>query len=413
MPITLRYPYVRLGHSMLFLLTTLSVLTALFAQAPTASAQTDENARVVKGTVTNGTSDGGPVAGLTALLHRQTLEGTRIVETALDEDGQFRFDAVSFDPAALFGVTVEYQGAVYGRDIDLSDGSPPPFEVTVYESSSEDSLLTIPRASIIYSQADKASQTLWAFEIIGIRNATDRTYVPGPGAMQLLRFGLPAGATDLRLDTNLAGAEVIQVDRGFALSAVVPPAEDAYEVGFSYQFPYSGDRASIIKSYLYGAESLRVLAVPDTVTLSSDQLQGPESVDIGGVSYQLMATADVPRGFRLSLDLLDLPQPSFAERVERRIRQVRPEYLAPAGLGLLLASLIGFALWRRRMARRGFGVAEVGTERDLLVREIARLEDRFDRGDLSEERYHSDRAALLARLTLLSSPHDKAETPSL
>ena len=401
-----RHSHIRPSRRPLFLLTALTVLAALSADVPTASAQTDETPRVVEGAVTNGTSGGGPVAGLTALFHRQTLEGTSIVETKVDEDGRFRFDDVSFDPTALFGVTVEYQGAVYGRDIDLSGGSPLPFEVTVYESSSDDTLLTIPRVSVIYSQADKASQTLWAFEIIGIRNATDRTYVPGPGPMQLLRFGLPPDATDLRLDTNLAGTEVIQVDRGFALSAVVPPAEDAYEVGFSYQFPYAGDRASVTKSYLYGAESLRVLAVPDTVTLSSDQLDGPESVDIGGVSYQLMATADAPRGFRLSLELLDLPQPSFAERVERRVRQVRPEYLAPAGLGLLLVSLIGFALWRRGTGRRGLGMAEAGTERDLLVREIARLEDRFDRGDLDEEQYHNERAALLEKLSSLSAPPD-------
>lgn len=406
MPIVSGYTNTYSGRRISFLLLILAVVTALSTEFPTTYAQVDKNLRVIEGTVVNGTSGGNLVTGLTVLLHRQTLEDTSITETSADEYGQFRFEDVIFDPNAILGVTVKYQGVVYGRDIDLSSGSPPPFEVAIYESSSDDGLISIPRASVIYSQAEQAPQMLWAFEIISIRNSSDRTYVPGSGPMQLLRFGLPQGATELRLDTNLFDAEVIQVDRGFALSVVVPPREDAYEVGFSYRFPYSGDRISITRSYLYGAESLRVLAVSDSVTLSSDQLNGPDSVNIGGVSYQLMSASDVSKGFRLSLELFDLPQLSFVAHVLQRIRQVRPEYLAPAGLGLLLLSLIGFVLWRRGMGRHHGHIIEASTERDALVREIARLQDRFDQGKLSEEQYQSERAVLIGRLSVILLPYE-------
>ena len=66
---------------------------------------------------------------------------------------------------------------------------------------------------------------MYALEIVNVVNIGDRTYVPGPEPMNLLRFGLPAGSSELQIDTQLIAADALQVDRGFALTANVPPVE--------------------------------------------------------------------------------------------------------------------------------------------------------------------------------------------
>ena len=91
---------------------------------------------------------------------------------------------------------------------------------------------------------------MYALEIVNVVNASDRTYVPGAEPMNLLRFGLPPGAKGLQIDTSLVGADAIQVDRGFAVPANIPPGE--HEVMFAYHFGYEGQSVTLDKSYLYG-----------------------------------------------------------------------------------------------------------------------------------------------------------------
>jgi len=46
--------------------------------------------------------------------------------------------------------------------------------------------------------------------------------------------------------------------------------------------------------------------------------------------------------------MLDLPAPSTSQRLRRSLGDIRFEYVAPAGLVLLMGLLVGLALLRRR-----------------------------------------------------------------
>ena len=146
---------------------------------------------------------------------------------------------------------------------------------------------------MLLAAVDAESQTLWALEIFEVVNDTDTTYVPGPEPMSLLRFGLPPGASDLEVNTRLLGADAIQVDRGFAVTSSVPPG--AHEVMYAYSFPYTGDEMELSRSFPFGAAGLRFLAAPDVATIVSGDLEGPETVEVGGRSLQLLSPAPACR----------------------------------------------------------------------------------------------------------------------
>ena len=387
-----------IGFALFFLAVLIAVGTHPVA------AQETVQLREVTGKIINGTANSLPPFGLTLTLHKQTANTYEESTTTTDTKGNFSFENIPLDPQALYGVTVRYQGVVYGADIDLRPESPPPVTVTIYETSDDQSLLSVSSSSLLIPQVDKLSRDVYALEIVNVVNATDRTYVPGPEPMNLLRFGLPPGAKGLQIDTALVGADVIQVDRGFAVPANIPPGE--HEVMFAYNFGYEGEAVTLDKSYLYGAEKARILVPYEIGDLSSVDFGDPGDVQIGDKHYQLIEVSDVPRQSRAALTISSLPQATLWDRTRAATTDVPYELAAPALLGLLMLSLIAIALARRE-GLLGGRTSSAGDEvesdaRSAVIAQIADLERAWEQGRIRESDYHAKREALLNRLTAQS-----------
>ena len=381
---------------------TLAALAAALL-APAVAAQESPPARMVEGRLVNGTA-GGPVpAGATVVLHEESASRHEHREAVTDADGGFRFEGIVVEPDTVYGVSVTYGEAVYGVDLDLSV-QPEPVVLTVYEPVRDDSFLKVPTASVLFAQVDKATQTLWALEIVSITNDTDRTYVPGPEPMQILRFGLPSGAEGLTVDTRLLQPSVIQVDRGFGLFASVPPGE--HEVMYAYRFPYSGPEVEFSRIFRYGAERLRVLAPRDVADLSAGALGRSETVVIGEQDYNILSMADVGRGDPVSVTLRNLPTSSFVDGARRRVEELPWQLAAPALLAVLLGGVIVVALRRRGQEASVDAVpgkaSVVRTEYEELLLALVSLERRFEDGEIGGADYDRRRAALAARLAAAS-----------
>ena len=319
-----------------------AVLLVSTALAGGSAAYAQEATAVVEGRVVNASSGGGTVGGLVVTLHEVTTDGRRELETTTDADGRFSFDEVRLESGTAYGVSVIYQDAFYGEDLDVSKWPPDPVTLTVYESSSDDGALKVSSASILFAGASAETGTVSAMEIVNLVNSGDETYVPGPGVMDLLRFGLPSGASGLRVETSLVGANHIQVDRGFALVASVPPG--SHEVMYAYEFPYSGEETAFDRSVRYGAENLRVMTPEDAMDLAADSLEEARTVTIGETRYRLIEAAGLAPGTPISVTLSGLPQPGGGPGLRDEIRF---EYAAPVTLALLMAVLVCYALWRR------------------------------------------------------------------
>ena len=311
-------------------------------QSPVVWAQSGPAA--IEGQVVNGTPGGGSVVGSMVVLHRESPSVHEHLETVVDRQGRFAFRNVEVDGEATYGVSVTYEGGLFGVDLDPTVGEP--VTLTVYDAVQGDDVLSVSSASLLFAQADVSSQSVVALEIVKVVNSSDRAYIPGPQPMDVLRFGLPPGSQGLNVQTPLAGADFIQVDRGFALVATVPPGE--HEVLFRYSFPYTSKEVAITKSFRYGAGNLRVLAPEGLLDISSPELDGPETVDIGGRPYRLLQASGLDRGARVSLELTELAEAALSDRVGGRIAGTRFEYVAPVGLAVFMTIVIAYAIgWRR------------------------------------------------------------------
>ncbi len=324
------------------LLTTAVHANALAQQSPVS----------ISGHIVNGSPDSGSVVGLAVTLHMQGETTYDNKVTITDNDGRFTFDGIVYDPALVYGVSVRYQDTLYGTEVSLTDGTPPPVTIEVYNAVYEQDVIKVGSASLLFADADRLTQTVSALEIVKVVNDSDFTFVPGSGGpMSLLRFGLPTGAEGLQVDTRLLGADIVQVDRGFAVIGSVPPGE--HDIMFTYAFPYDGVETTFTKNFPFGADSLRVLSPNEVLTLASEEIGAPESVTIGERPYQLIETSDIERGRRIEVQLSGLPRATLADRAQSAVTNARYEYLAPALLAIFLTALIPFAVIRHRANRLG------------------------------------------------------------
>ena len=381
------------------------MLLALTFAVPSTMAQEPlgDGPITVSGRVVNGTADGGPVEGLTVVFHHNTAEALGEDDAIIGADGSFAFTGITYEAETAYGVSVIYKGALYGVNLDLTEGSPEPLEVTVYEPIHSDEVLRAELVSVLISVADPVTETLSVLEIVRLVNDTDLAYVPGPAPMQIIRFGLPDGVTGLQVDTSLLIFEVFEVDLGFGVSASVPPG--SHEVLYSYQVSYSGASRVFTRNQRYGADLLRVVVAQDVADLADPSTGVPGEVLIGEQPFNVLEVADVPKNHELSFTLTGLAEQDFWDRLSNRFNAIRWELIAPVALGVLVAIAAAFVLWRNRRAGPARLTAASGDapldEREAILEMITDLDEDRREGEISEEDHRRRRSALTTRLAAL------------
>ncbi|HZC77089.1 MAG TPA: hypothetical protein VE258_05040, partial [Ktedonobacterales bacterium] len=230
-------------------------------------------------------------------------------------------------------------------------------------------------------------------------------YVPagapsGGQPMGLLRFWLPAGARNLSVGAGFEGAQILQVNTGFATSATVPPGKSQF--AFAFDLPYSGTQYLLDHKTEYPTAQVAVLAPVGTRIAVTDFVAQP-SVTALGQQYELYTRDNVAGSVHLHLQLLGLPLPG--ERPDLDFTQL----LALGGaLALLLALLLALYLRRGDLAQAfgltpasaavlaaappaqsGGSVQEREAERKRLLKTLLALENAYAAGSISAADYEA------------------------
>lgn len=359
-----------------------------------------ENYRV-NGKIKNGTSNGEVPAGLSVALHSEHLEkGAGMFHTFTEADGSFEFPSIEVEEDTLYGVSVIHQGATYTQNVNPSDGAP--VEIEVFDAVDSDDVVTGFNASVLFTNVDPMTRRVSIMEMITLINESRLTYVPAGGPMDLLRFGLPAGSDQLIVDTNLPGADWIQVDRGFALIASVPPGK--HEVMYVYSVPYENSFLEYEKTWRYGTSSLRVVSEEDLVDFQTDLGVDYQSVEIGGIDYRVQEAPDIQRGLKTMFRLTDLPAPTFRQSLSQGYNSMRYEFVGPVSLAILLSVGGLYGTWRVVQIRRRSLVDRRGwfpgsDERQVIEDMISELDYLLEEGSLGIDE-HRRRSEILNRRLL-------------
>lgn len=355
-----------------------------------------EGPGAIGGRIINGTAGGPAPAGAELLLH--TFKGREYTgERPIPAEGgsAYRVGDLEVGDEYTYAVSLTYGGVSYDTGpLKLTTARPEATaDLTVYETAPADPGLRADRAALILSGIDGENRVLGLSELVKLVNPTDRTFLPSPGVAAgprgLVRFGLPAGARDLRPTLGFDPAAIIQVDRGFGSLAPVLPGSREY--GFVYQLPFEGDRVAFEKSLPYGASTFEVYAPVGGPDVAADGLGPAEEIDLGTSRLRVWTARDLPPGTRLTIELRGLPPPSIERQVAEAV--VRPG-VVPSIFGI---ALIAGAIWAWRARRRSVEVAAEDSP-EPLIEELADLDDEYAAGGLDETTYRSERAAIKQQL---------------
>jgi hypothetical protein len=406
----------------------------------------------ITGQVTNGTA-GAPADSLrqVQMILYPFLDQTvqQPISRTTDAAGAFAFDSLGTGPGRGYVVLARYQGVDYFAGDGLLDFSQEnttvPLTVTVYETSTSDAAVRIERNHMIVVPVEGDLQVT---EIVIFSNDSDRTYIgsetfPGSGSRETLRLALPPGADDLQFqDPGMTESIALTTD-GFVDS--LPLAPGPREMLFAYVLSYASPTYRLVKTASYPTANFNLLVADVGAKVSSSQLatQSPLVPPGGGQGerYLHLAGQNLARGSQVVIDFSALPQPGASQPGSAAGVSAGGDQEALKWAGAILAVLAlalagSYPLWRRRRAAAWerktaaweaalpvagapvtvgqVSIPAVGqvsipavvsaaeesleSRRQELLLALARLDDRFEAGDIAEEEYRQQRAEKKAEL---------------
>ena len=400
---------------------TLTVLALALAMLVPASLHAQDQGVTVTGRVINGTAGEMDPAGLDVTLHIIGNSGeVDILTTTTDDNGRFRFQDTGTGGDATYAVTASYQDVSYSRNL-VSSALAEPMELTVYEATDDIGVIQVDADVLLIRGADGDEGRLIAFEVISLVNGGDRTFVPDlaqPRNMNFLRFSIPTGTMDLEVSSDLPGGQIVTVGSGFALTAPVTPG--SHQVAYTYRISYTGTDVHLSHSFPMGAETFRFLMADTLGSLrDSDILVSLPPADEAGMLYRVWGASGLEPGDRVNVEMGDLPQPGPLQRLGDVLMD--GPYLKigiPSAVGFVLAALLLYGMAFRRPEKAtasgtGFeDLVEAQTangpespleaDRRALVERIARLDDLYEQGEMSQSDYDQHRQEMKAQLLRLA-----------
>ncbi len=340
--------------------------------------------------MTNGTasgSDGGPY-DVTLQAFRGDDEVTRWTNQA-DSSGAVLFDLITATDLVYVASTVHHGVRYFGDPISASNTETREAELTVYDLTSDPTLLRLAGDNMVVLGPDGDSGTLRMMQVTTVENAGDRTFVGSTNNARsaTMRLPLPDQAFDVEAMHD-PGSLVLDPDtnRLFSTRPVLPGREDLV---LTYRLLYRGSGHQIRKEYPYPAETVRLLVPEDISPLLSEVWTTRGRTEVAGAVYETFELLDgVPDiGARVSAQLVGLPI-SAGERSDTFGTRLRYGAVASGAVAIAAPAAYGW-YWSRR--RREHLIAAPPATRSFTIEELTTLQLAFETGEMSETEYRAAR----------------------
>lgn len=367
----------------------------------------------VTGTVKNGTANGGSVASLTVTLQRfQRMNDVQNFTTTTGDDGSFSFSglAVASDEAYLAVIT--YKDVEYTSDaIFLSNDPNGKAEITVYETTTDPSVLSLTSRGVVISGTDPKTGVLSMLEVLAIDISGDHTYVGADNAV--LKIALPPNAAQVSPQPGFNFGDP-RFENGSVLVTTGAITPGSHSAMIAYTVPYTDSTATLNIGTAMPTKTFHALVKDGTYTISSPSLKDDGTVNLGTDKFRVLTVDNPAAGDTIALNVSGLPKPETGG-ISRTLLYVG----IGAGVALAAAAgLIFLTIQRRKRATPqpataapvasapvpdpAAKTANLEDERLGLAAELNELDDRHAAGTIEDEDYESRRGEILEQLRGIS-----------
>ncbi len=252
----------------------------------------------VRGYVVNETRDSVIPEGLEIILHTFDPEGGPVEtkKSSVDNDGYFEFLSISQDSNLKYFLTVEHESFIYNKEV-LSDSLSDPIKISVYDKTLDPTVVTFDTHIFVIADISSANQTVSVVEFIKFTNNSDKTLIPdmeNVPPITFVRFSMPDNFTELDVQTDLPGGQIISVGTGFAVTSPITPGN--HQISFSYLLEYEEGKFDYEQKLIHGAEFFQAM-IPDRLSGTSINMDAEQtSLDIEGTAYSAWNLYEVEPG---------------------------------------------------------------------------------------------------------------------
>jgi hypothetical protein len=383
----------------------LSLLPLALLAIPAAA----QNAGIVTGTVINA-STGEPVADIDVTLSKfadQTGQNSEDTSATSAADGSFRFEGLDTSDGLAYAVSTRYEDVLYSTTMILLSQEPQQqADVTVYDTTTDQSSVSIPTRAIIVSGVDRDNGLLAMTDAYTFAVDGNLTVIEGSDGYSV-RFPVPENVDNItpRQGFNFGTARVEET----AVLVTTPLLPGETNAGLDYEFRYTGTTIDVPISAAYSTGALQILVPAEVndaeivVNADGSPLLDNGVVPISGRDYHVWSTSGLQPGATMTLTFSGLPAPPTSHT----LNTIEPAILA--GLALLAASAVtGWLVVSRGLHKPRPVVlapaasAPLDQRRELLSGELRDLEVSWQAGEVDEAAYRTSRRAILEDLRSIS-----------
>lgn len=367
------------------------------------------------------------------------FEPVATFQTTTDAQGQFRFENLSLNSPIVYLLETTYLDVPYSSDVlgFETNGSPlMTIELPVYTTTEEPDQLQLNRVNwvIDYAPGEIIVGQILSIGNVGLQTVIGRS-LDGVNGLVTAGFSLPSRAYGLQFRDGVLGERYQQQGDMIYDSSPIPPGEGTRQLFFSYRLPVAETSLQFEQSFNYPIDTLNLL-VAESPNLGAEiaELEFVGTQSLQGIPYRFWQGANFPpRSFVVDLSGLlavgevdprqaAMPEGSFGlgsategatASVDSTTRRLPAGTIATSPVmepvmpimvgGAILLLLIGITAWPFSRLLQGKSSAQLESKKERLIQEIAYLDDAYERGNLSEEAWQTERIQLKEQLLTVAT----------
>ncbi|MGD8632903.1 MAG: c-type cytochrome [Anaerolineales bacterium] len=316
---------------------------------------------------------------------------------SIDDQGRGEIEDLEIVPGRIYGAVTEYQGVQYfstGGHM-LEEDPRLELDLTIYEPTADIDPVRVDRLHVIFDYA--VDGIVEVSELWLVSNSSDRTVVQEQGS-SALPVALPQGFGELRFGDEALAQRVTPTEDGFLYHEPIRPGEQQ-EVIFTFTLPYERS-LNYVQPIDYPVDAVVLLTEENAPELSGSGLQDEGTRPMGDLTLHTYTIESLEPGSTLALNFRGR-HPAASSDVSTT------NLLIGAGVLVLTLAVVLFA-WQTWLQRGeeisaegevGIDTSDESTpDREALLLAIAGLDDAFEAGDIAQEDYERQRAAIKAKL---------------
>ncbi len=350
----------------------------------------------IKGKVTNGTVGFKVPNNITVELSRyfQNQQDTKFkLKTTTNKSGYFSFKNVTPDSSAYYQPTVLYKAVSYtGKAaVITTEKQTAESDVKVYEPTKSDSLLLVSMHHFLISPAEGF---LSIKEVLLIENSGDRTYVGAiptkSGKFITINYKLPKDATNISLGSGLMSCCVESDAGGFYDTMEIQPG--GKQIAFSYRIKAIQKQISFTKQVTLPTKEFDVLLYGSNAVLTGIGLREMKTQKFQNTDIKRFTAYNLKAGQRVVLNLAGLTGTPTNWSI-----------FILAGIVVILL-LTGIFIYFKQKKDKTIGLQTDSVEiideneKEIIIRKIIALDEKFEAGNMEEKEYSSKREKLKNKL---------------